>query len=586
VERCISLTKVFWLIVILFLIVDFSFTVTYSYNDPLKDDYEILDDFSNCENCTDIFDENSDLLNCAGGIATGTVVKNGRSIFWKNRHYTGENEKPRFEHGAVYDYWMNTGTSWGMNEGGLAVGNFMQYGTLDNWKYFSDATYDQTYGIQSYLLGHYNTVAEAAFFAAYHMGGASSLGIVSAEPGVGAVVYSGTNPSGQHVCNITWINNTYMGLSNAYECDGEYDSKRWDAEGRLDDSYNEHGYIEWADVIQKGARDVKGGEQGSGAFTSCCVSKSNSLSSIIAVSGDPRWNGAANIAWTCLARQPLVGIYLPLGASYLQYTDERDIPSEFTSGGGMEDYVDEKVEYATNGAGQGSNTYYAEKVREVQNYTFQIENYSFFLYDTFMVSLNDTMSQETVESLLQIYVDTIVPDMISAYENETYINGGNPPPQISNIARTTSDPLDTNPLYGWVNMSCTVTDNVAVSQVILKIWTPSGSWNNVSMVTRTTGDYYYRSTTAFSTAGNYSYSIYAKDTSNNTNTTSNMIFSMSPNWDNNNDGRCTILDYVMISNHYDQTGSSGWIREDVDNSGVINVLDLITTSNHYYELWW
>ena len=159
------------------------------------------------------------------------------------------------------------------------------------------------------------------------------------------------------------------------------------------------------------------------------------------------------------------------------------------------------------------------------------------------------------------------------------------PPQISNIARMSSDPLDTNPLYGWVNVSCTVTDNVAVSQVILKIRNPSGSWNNVSMVTRTTGKYYYRSTTAFSTAGDSSYFIWAKDTSNNMISSNSVAFSMPPNWDVNNDGQCTILDQVAISVHYSETDPHGWIREDVDNNGVINVLDLIMASNHYGESW-
>jgi PKD repeat protein len=370
--------------------------------------------------------------NCAGGIATGTVVKNGRNIFWKNRHMTGENEKPRFEHGPVYDYWMNSGGTWGMNEVGLALGNFAQSGTLDNWGFYSDATYGQTYPIQSYLLGHFDNVYDAALFAAQHMGGKSTLGIVGAEPGVGAVVYSGVNPQGQQVCNLTWVNNSYMALANAYECDDEYDDAKWyDAQGRLDDSYNTHGYIDWADVIQKGARDVKGREEGSGAFTACCVSKPPSLSSIIAVSGDPRWNGAANIAWTCLARQPLVGIYVPLGASYLQYTDESDIPTELTYGlygGGMEDYVDAKVNYATNGGGQGSSTYYAEKVREIQDYAFQIENYSFILYDAFMNSIHTDITQETIEAMLKNYVNTIIPEMIDAYVNESYIYQDNIPP--------------------------------------------------------------------------------------------------------------------------------------------------------------
>jgi uncharacterized repeat protein (TIGR02543 family) len=160
------------------------------------------------------------------------------------------------------------------------------------------------------------------------------------------------------------------------------------------------------------------------------------------------------------------------------------------------------------------------------------------------------------------------------------------PPQMSNIARATSDPLDTNSSYGWVNVSCTVTDNVAVSQVMLRIHNPTGSWNNITMTTGTSGKYYYRTTTGFSTEGNYSYTIRATDTNNNGNTTSTILFSMPPNWDINLDGDCLIFDLVFISNHYGETGANGWIREDADNNGEVEVLDLVYVSNHYAESWW
>lgn len=159
-------------------------------------------------------------------------------------------------------------------------------------------------------------------------------------------------------------------------------------------------------------------------------------------------------------------------------------------------------------------------------------------------------------------------------------------PQMSTIVRTTSSPLDTDPVYGWVNVSCTITDNVAVTQVILRIHNPSGSWSNVSMTTRTTGNYYYRTPTAFSTAGNYTYTIWTTDANNNTNTSSATAFSMPPNWDINSDGSCLIFDLVLISNQYSLTGSNGWIREDADNNGDIQVLDLVMVSNHYDESWW
>jgi hypothetical protein len=159
-------------------------------------------------------------------------------------------------------------------------------------------------------------------------------------------------------------------------------------------------------------------------------------------------------------------------------------------------------------------------------------------------------------------------------------------PQISSVARTSSDPLDTDPLYGWVNVSCTVTDNVAVSQVILRIHNPDGSWNNVSMTSSGAGGYYYRSSTAFSSVGNYSYSIWVNDSSSNANTSSTVLFSMTPNWDMNSDGECTIFDLVLVSNHYGELGAGGWIRQDVDNNGEVQVFDLVVISNYYGSSWW
>jgi len=159
-------------------------------------------------------------------------------------------------------------------------------------------------------------------------------------------------------------------------------------------------------------------------------------------------------------------------------------------------------------------------------------------------------------------------------------------PQISSISRSTSNPLDTNPSHGWVNVSCNVTDNLGVTSVLLRIHNPSGSWNNVSMTAGSAGKYYYRTTTAFSSAGNYSYTIRAMDAASNINVTSTILFSMPPNWDINTDGTCGILDLVFISNHYSQMGGNGSIREDADNNGEIQVLDLVLVSNHFGETWW
>jgi hypothetical protein len=47
-----------------------------------------------------------------------------------------------------------------------------------------------------------------------------------------------------------------------------------------------------------------------------------------------------------------------------------------------------------------------------------------------------------------------------------------------------------------------------------------------------------------------------------------------------------IFDLMLVSNHYGETGASGWIREDVDNNGAIQVLDLVFAADHYSNSWW
>ena len=159
-------------------------------------------------------------------------------------------------------------------------------------------------------------------------------------------------------------------------------------------------------------------------------------------------------------------------------------------------------------------------------------------------------------------------------------------PAISGVNVANPDSLDTNSSFGWVNITCDVTDNVAVGTVFLNITNPDGSYNNVSMNAGASNSYYYNSSTAFSTHGNYSYFVWANDTSDNADISGSYDFSMPPNWDINNDGGCTVFDYVLVSNHYGETGNAGWIREDVDNNGQIQVFDLVLLSEHYGEVWW
>jgi hypothetical protein len=105
------------------------------------------------------------------------------------------------------------------------------------------------------------------------------------------------------------------------------------------------------------------------------------------------------------------------------------------------------------------------------------------------------------------------------------------------------------------------------------------------MVKRGANTYYFRSATAFSAIGGYTYKIWVRNVNNLVRSSNNYAFTMSPNWDMNNDGECNVFDQVMISLHYGERGTPGWIREDADNNGRIQVADLLLVSSHYSEIW-
>jgi hypothetical protein len=154
------------------------------------------------------------------------------------------------------------------------------------------------------------------------------------------------------------------------------------------------------------------------------------------------------------------------------------------------------------------------------------------------------------------------------------------PPEIVDIAVLISDPKDT--LIGWENISCTVTDNIAVHQVQLNLTYPDMHSENVSMIK--SGDTYYYNVT-LSDVGSYEYFIWANDTSDNANTSPSDSFVIPPNWDINIDHQCSIVDLVLVAGHFDETGDNGWIREDVNNDGDVSIVDLVLVAGHFDETW-
>jgi hypothetical protein len=51
--------------------------------------------------------------------------------------------------------------------------------------------------------------------------------------------------------------------------------------------------------------------------------------------------------------------------------------------------------------------------------------------------------------------------------------------------------------------------------------------------------------------------------------------------DVNGDGHVNVLDFVLVGQHFGETGPPGWIPEDVNVDGQINVLDMILLGQHW-----
>lgn len=56
-------------------------------------------------------------------------------------------------------------------------------------------------------------------------------------------------------------------------------------------------------------------------------------------------------------------------------------------------------------------------------------------------------------------------------------------------------------------------------------------------------------------------------------------------WDINNDTYCNLMDFVVISNHYNESGNPGWIKSDVDKNGVVEKKDILFASMYYGGHW-
>jgi hypothetical protein len=311
----------------------------------------------------------------------------------------------------------------GINEKGLAIGNFDVTGLIINWEYQSDGSSGSEDNDMKIPLGSFSTVSDAAWWLAYHayFGHGRQWGIISSEEGVGAIVAVDTHGHS----NITWINNTYAAFANAYYCDGKIDPDGTDARAKqlIDDivingtsSEGDH-LINWQDVCQRLAKDTNDKEDGTGNFSYVSeISNQLSYSAMVAISGNLSYNNSLSMTWVNIGITTQIGIFLPITAAYLQ--SAADIPSNFTEGDGIQPYVDAKFQYAS----VESDMFNCSRVREIQEYAFYNENLTFQWFDDLMGTIMNAADETEAKDRLRTYVETAIDTALSGYVNNRTIS--------------------------------------------------------------------------------------------------------------------------------------------------------------------
>lgn len=353
------------------------------------------------------FDPTAQSEECVAVIVTGKAAKDGRAILMKNRDAPETMNKPFYypsDGDGTYAYVMVNKIWMGMNERGLAVMNT----GIENLT-FGGAGMENG-DLNAWILKHCQTVEGVCFELNNTQGeigpgkriGGTCVGVVD-RLGKGAFIeISGVGAYARFVVNgyDSEANHPrhYPGYALGPIARDAY------ALEVLGEIYSQEGSISWEDVAQKVSRYVHHKEQGTSSFSiSGEMCREATVSAMVAVSGDPRYDGKLNCMWGEYGNPPMVGLFVPS----IAYAGQP--PTILDS---FWDYVWQKRSYAQDASGY----YIPTRVREIQSYTFFAEDMTFWKYDELTNTIPENLTDLELKTRLQGYISSAV-----QFASQTYI---------------------------------------------------------------------------------------------------------------------------------------------------------------------
>ena len=339
---------------------------------------------------------------CSSVIVTGTASKDGRAILMKNRDWAND-EKNRLVYipatSSTFAYIGVNINAMGINERGLAVMNTAMP-ALESEPGIGNLFLNQK------ILELYESVTDVAI--ALNDSGspigpkyrsatgaiATCLGIID-RFGAGAFFeVSSTEAYVQYVINgyDTRANHPriFPGLASGPNGRDQYllDS--------LDEIFAQNGVVSWKDVMQKCSRYVHNRELGTISFPiDGEVCNTATVSAMVAVSGDARYDGKLNIMWGAYGTVPLVSVFVP--SMVLAGSPPNSISQLWS-------YTSEKYDSAQ----VKSDAIYLDphRVREIQDFSFFAEQYTIDEYDRLMSSVPSGLTDSQLQVILKEFIDS------------------------------------------------------------------------------------------------------------------------------------------------------------------------------------
>lgn len=376
---------------------------------------------------------------CSSVIVTGNATKDGRAILMKNRDWPYDRVNVPIYVPSTEDTYafigVNTNTM-GINEKGLAVMNtylpalaglepiegnlILNQKILEQYESVKDVAHDLS-NSRSLIGPVYRSSSGDV---------ATCIGVID-RFGVGAFFeVSNTKAYVQYVVDGYDTRANHPRIFPPYASGpGGRDQYLLDA---LDEVYEKNGCISWEDIMQNVSRYVHHKELEFADFSmdgEAC--NPNTVATMVAVSGDSRYNGQLNCMWTACGSNPIVGVFVPTMVC------AESIPDSIA---GLCGHTHVKYRSAQ------VQPYLAdpilldpERVREVQKYSFFAEDYTISEYDRLMSSVPEGLSDNQLKDTIRDFIEGM-----GNYASEIFIeettNVSYPPLVTFPTPSTTSTP--------------------------------------------------------------------------------------------------------------------------------------------------